>query len=56
MSKKDTATPPYASPYTRRLELVVTTIQQHEKLNDQAASALAVQVLHALDHIPETVR
>lgn len=56
MSKKDIATPPYASPYDRRLRLVVDTIQQHEKLNDKSASSLAVEVLHALDHIPETVR
>jgi Family of unknown function (DUF6307) len=46
----------YLSPYNRRLNLVVATIQQHEKLNDKAAAALAVHVLHTLDHVPERVR
>jgi hypothetical protein len=56
MSKKDIVMAPHASPYNRRLKLVVDTIQLHEKLNDKAASSLAVEVLHVLDHIPETVR
>ena len=46
----------FRSPYDKRLQLVVDTIQQHEKLSDQATSELAVHVLHALDHIPERVR
>jgi hypothetical protein len=45
-----------SSPYEKRLQLVVETIQRHEKLSDQATSSLAVHVLHALDHIPERVR
>jgi hypothetical protein len=44
------------TPYEKRRLLVMKTIQQHEKLSDEAASALAVHVLYALDHIPERVR
>lgn len=44
------------SHYDRRVQLVVATIKQHEKLGDKATRALAVEVLHALDHIPEKVR
>jgi len=53
MTKKEIK---FSSPYDKRLQLVVDTIQRHEKLSDQATSALAVHVLHALDHIPERVR
>jgi hypothetical protein len=53
MAKKEVK---FSSPYDKRLQLVVDTIQRHEKLSDQATSALAVHVLHALDHIPERVR
>jgi len=52
MKKNDKLT----SPYHQRIQMVVETIQRHEKLSDEAASALAVQVLHTLDHIPERVR
>jgi hypothetical protein len=44
------------SPYDKRVELVVSTIKLNQKLGDKAAQALAVQVLHVLDHIPENVR
>ncbi|MDT7632069.1 MAG: hypothetical protein QOI50_3999 [Pseudonocardiales bacterium] len=45
------------SPYDRRVQLVLATINENEKkLGDKAARNLAVKVLHALDHIPEKVR
>jgi hypothetical protein len=44
------------SPYDKRVELVVSTIKLNQKLGDKAAQTLAVQVLHALDHIPEHIR
>jgi hypothetical protein len=44
------------TPYERRLRLVVTTIREHQSLDDESASALAVHVLHAIDHIPEHIR
>jgi hypothetical protein len=40
------------SPYENRLELVKTTITAHSKLKDDDASALAVEVLRALNAIP----
>ena len=44
------------SPYENRLNLVKTTITAHSKLDDDAAGELAVEVLHALNSIPEKVR
>lgn len=44
------------TPYIQRLELVKDTIKAHSKLADQAASDLAVHVLHALNSIPENTR
>ncbi|HZZ49624.1 MAG TPA: DUF6307 family protein [Pseudonocardia sp.] len=44
------------SPYERRVQMVVDTIQRNEKLSDKSANSLAVAVLHAIDHIPERVR
>lgn len=44
------------SPYDKRVQLVVKTINDNEKLGDKATLKLAVQVLHALDHLPEKVR
>jgi hypothetical protein len=46
----------FVSPYQRRLQMVVDTIQRHEKLSDKSAAELAVRVLHTLDHIPERIR
>lgn len=47
----------HTSPYHRRLQLVLATINENEKkLGDEAAMNLAVKVLHALDHIPERIR
>ena len=44
------------TPYEPRLELVKTTITAHSKLDDDVAGELAVEVLHALNSIPEKVR
>ena len=44
------------SPYDLRVELVKDTIRTHSKIGDKAAGELAVQVLHALNSIPEKIR
>ncbi|GLP77540.1 hypothetical protein TUM20983_46500 [Mycobacterium antarcticum] len=44
------------TPYDTRLELVKTTITSHSTLDDDAAGLVAVEVLHALNSIPEKVR
>jgi hypothetical protein len=47
---------PLRTPYIHRLDMVKDTIKAHSKLGDQAASELAVHVLHALNSIPEKIR
>jgi hypothetical protein len=42
--------------YEQRIRFVQGTIQEHSKLTDKASRELAVHVIHALDHIPETTR
>ena len=44
------------SPYDLRVELVKDAITTHSKVGDEAASELAVHVLHALNSIPEKMR
>lgn len=44
------------TPYVQRLELVKDTIKAHSKLGENAASELAVHVLHTLNSIPEKLR
>jgi hypothetical protein len=44
------------TPYENRLNLVKTTITAHSTLDDDAAGELAVEVLRALNSIPEKVR
>jgi hypothetical protein len=44
------------TPYDRRLDLVKDTITANSKIGDKAAAELAVQLLHALNSIPEKVR
>jgi hypothetical protein len=44
------------TPYIQRLDLVRDTIKAHSHLGNQAASDLAVHVLHALNSIPEKMR
>jgi Family of unknown function (DUF6307) len=44
------------SPYENRVKLVQDTLTACSVLDHEAAGKLAVQVLHALDSIPEKVR
>lgn len=44
------------SPYENRVKLVQDTLTACSALDHEAAGKLAVQVLHALDSIPEKVR
>jgi hypothetical protein len=44
------------TPYDKRVQLVQDTISGNSKVGDKAASELAVQILHALDSIPEKMR
>ncbi len=46
----------FRTPYENRLDLVRTTITAHSKLDDDVAGQLAVEVLRALNSIPEKVR
>lgn len=46
----------FRTPYENRLDLVKTTITAHSTLDDDAAGALATEVLRALNSIPEKVR
>ena len=44
------------TPYDLRVDLVKDIITAHTELGDTAAGELAVEVLHALNAIPETIR
>jgi hypothetical protein len=46
----------FMSAYDRRLKLVEDVLSGHSELRGKASRDLAVQVLHALDHISEQVR
>jgi hypothetical protein len=46
----------FISLYDLRVKLVQDTLTKHSALGDHASHELAVQVLHALDHIPEKRR
>ncbi|MFI6096416.1 DUF6307 family protein [Lentzea sp. NPDC051213] len=46
----------YTSAYERRLKMVQDVLTGNTALDDKATRDLAVQVLRALDHIPERVR
>ncbi|WP_433263397.1 DUF6307 family protein [Actinosynnema sp. CS-041913] len=46
----------FVSRYEARIDLVQKTLRDHSKLDEKAAAALAVQVLRALDGLPEQVR
>jgi hypothetical protein len=46
----------YVSLYDQRVRLVAHALMHNSKLEEKAASELAVHVLHAIDHIPEKVR
>ncbi|MDT7701386.1 MAG: hypothetical protein QOJ30_3711 [Pseudonocardiales bacterium] len=46
----------FLSPYERRVALVAEALRTNSELTEDAAHALAVHALSALDHIPEVVR
>ena len=50
------AQPVVLTRYEGRLKTVADAIQAHSKLEAKTAGAIAVQVLHALDTIPEQIR
>ncbi|WP_245678040.1 DUF6307 family protein [Nocardia acidivorans] len=44
------------TPYEHRVIRVRDVVRKYSELDDNAATELAVQVLHALDTIPEKIR
>ena len=46
----------YVSRYDQRVRMVADALTKNSSLTDEAAVALAVHVLDALDHIPEKIR
>ena len=42
--------------YERRLAIVSAAVREDPAISEQAGLAMAVRILAALDHIPETVR
>lgn len=44
------------SRYDRRVQLVKDIVRTHSKLDDKAAATIAVNVLRALDTVPEKIR
>ena len=46
----------FASRYDRRVELVRNVLKQNTQLPDTACQALAVQLLHTMDTVPEKTR
>ncbi len=44
------------TPYDQRVQLVKDIIKKHSKIGDEAAGELAVQILFALNSIPEKIR
>ncbi|GAB2719710.1 DUF6307 family protein [Nocardia thraciensis] len=44
------------TPYERRVARVRDVVRKYSELDDTAATALAVHVLHSLDTIPEKIR
>lgn len=46
----------FHTPYEKRVEVVKQTLMTSATLDDDSAGNLAVQVLHALDSIPEKIR
>jgi hypothetical protein len=56
MVRNSMTTVGYISLYDLRVKLVQDALTKHSTLGDNAARELAVQVLDALDHIPEQRR
>ncbi|WP_018683813.1 DUF6307 family protein [Actinokineospora enzanensis] len=46
----------FVSRHERRVVFVCDVIKKNSALGDEAAHALAVRVIHELDHIPEPTR
>lgn len=46
----------FVSRYEVRVDLVRDALREHSKLDEKTARDLAVHVVHALDHLPESVR
>ncbi|ADJ47339.1 hypothetical protein AMES_5514 [Amycolatopsis mediterranei S699] len=46
----------FASRYDLRVKLVRDVLKENTKLSDTACRALAVQLLHTMDTIPEQLR
>lgn len=46
----------FVSRYDRRVMFVQQTLAKNSDLDDKAAHDLAVQVVYAIDHIPEQMR
>lgn len=46
----------FMTPYEHRVELVQKVIKENTALDENASLALAVNVLQALDRIPEKIR
>jgi Family of unknown function (DUF6307) len=44
------------TPYDIRVDIVKDAIKAHSKIGEQAAGELAVQILRALNSIPEKIR
>lgn len=46
----------FVSRYEKRVSFVQDVLEQNSALDDDAAHRLAVQVVYAIDHIPEPAR
>lgn len=46
----------FVSRYEKRVMFVQDVLKNNSKLSDKATHQLAVQVVHAIDHIPEERR
>jgi uncharacterized protein DUF6307 len=51
-----TDTTTFVSRYERRVTFVQEVLRKNAKLGEKAAHELAVQVVYAIDHIPEPTR
>ncbi|WP_158073412.1 DUF6307 family protein [Actinophytocola xanthii] len=46
----------FVSRYQRRVSFVEDVLRKNSKMGEEAAHELAVQVVYAIDHIPEPTR
>lgn len=46
----------FVSRYEKRVQFVQDVLRKNSKLGDKASHDLAVEVVHAIDHIPEARR